>query len=137
MPKRRKVWMYCPPKAPKPEVPDSVKAEVSAKAQELVDEHLKIKYLEPPPEKSNCNYLKDLSTKWFRSYFYFCATYFSPFPDAISPTFEIRFARMEYVGDGKFDLAYMRHTGQWWPIHFRLTIDECFKAIQDEPHFIP
>src|SRR5208283_2034975 len=50
MAKRRKVWMYCPPKPPKTKVPDAVKAEVSAKAQELIEKHLKPQHLKPPPK---------------------------------------------------------------------------------------
>jgi hypothetical protein len=44
---------------------------------------------------------------------------------------------MGYEGEGKFNLAFMRHTGQWWEIHSGLTMDECLIAIRDEPHFIP
>ena len=63
MAKRRKVWMYSPPKAPKPKVPESVKAEVTAKGQELVEQHLK-----PPPRNPKHNYLIDIRTKWYRSF---------------------------------------------------------------------
>lgn len=137
MAKRRRVWMYCPPKPPKPKVPDAVKAEVSTKAQQLIDEDLKPKHIAPPPKKPEFNYPTDLFTKWFQSYFYFCATYACPHPDAISPTFEVRFARMGYEGEGKFNLSYMRHTGQWWQIYSGRTVDECLALIRDEPHFLP
>jgi hypothetical protein len=29
------------------------------------------------------------------------------------------------------------HTGKWWEIYPALTLDECIKAIRDEPHFMP
>jgi hypothetical protein len=58
-------------------------------------------------------------------------------PDALSPTFESPFARMEYVGDGQFNLAYMRHTGKWWEVYRGLTADECLKRIGDEAIFQP
>jgi hypothetical protein len=137
MAKRRKVWMYCPPKPKKPQVPDGLKAEVSSKSRTLIDEHLKTAHVKPPPKNPEFNYIIDLFTRWYQSYFYFCATYACPHPDAISPTFESRFARMGYEGDGKFNLAYMRHTGQWWEIYSGLTMDECLTAVRDEPHFIP
>jgi hypothetical protein len=44
---------------------------------------------------------------------------------------------MGYEGDGKFNLAYMRHNGQWNVIHYGLSLDECLAAIRDEPHFLP
>lgn len=137
MVKRRKVWMYSPPKAKKPQVPDGLKAEVSAKSQKLIAEHLKPSHVKPPPKNPDINYITELFTRWYQSYFYFGAIYACPHPDAISPTFESRFARMGYEGDGKFNLAYMRHTGQWNVIHYDLSVDECLTAIRDEPHFLP
>jgi len=137
MVKYRKRWMYVPPKPKKPAVPETVKEELTVKAQDLIERHLKPKHIRKPPKDPEQNYLIDIWTKWFRSYFYFCATYASPSPHAFSPTFELRFARMEYTGNGIFNMAYMRHTGQWWPLHFGFSIDECLAAIRDEPHFRP
>jgi hypothetical protein len=137
MTKRRKVWMYCPPKPKKPKVPDGVKAELVSKAQRLIDEHIRPTHVSPPPKDPEFNYITDIFAKWYQSYFYFCATYACPHPDAISPTFETRFARMGYLGQDRFNLAYMRHTGQWWEIYPDLSMDECLKAIREEPHFLP
>jgi hypothetical protein len=137
MTKRRKVWMYCPPRPKKLKVPDSVKSKVSLKAQQLIDEYLRPEHVKPPPKKPQFNYIIDLFTKWYQSYFYFCAVYACPHPDATSPTFETRFARMGYQGEDRFNLAYMRHNGKWNEIFFALTLDECLKAIKDEPHFLP
>jgi hypothetical protein len=137
MAKIRKTWVYSPPKPPKVKVPDAVKAQLSAKAQELIEKHLKPQHLKPSPKNARFNYLTDIFTKWYQSYFYFCATYACPHPDAISPNFETRFARMQYLGNLNFNLAYMRHTGQWREIYSDLGMDECLTAIRDEPHFLP
>ena len=88
-------------------MPDDIKAEVDAKASELVETFLKPTYIKPPPKDQRWNYIIDLFTKWHRSFFYFCSTYACPGPNALSPTFESRFARMEYVGEGRFNLAYL------------------------------
>jgi len=45
----------------------------------------------------------------------------------------VRFARLEYAGDEKFNMAYMRHTGQWWEIFQELTLDECIEEIRTNP----
>ncbi|MBV9280079.1 MAG: hypothetical protein JOZ41_08370 [Chloroflexi bacterium] len=135
MPKRPKMWVYSPPKPPKPAVPEALKREVDAKASELVASSLKPKYIKPPPEDQRFNYVVDIFTKWYRSYFYFCATYRSPGPTAISPFFEARFARLEYIGADRFALAYMRHTGQWAEIYPDLSLDECLAAVRDDPFF--
>ncbi len=137
MAKARKQWVYSPPKPAKPTVSAAIKAELDTKAQALIVEHLKPKYIQPPPEDAQFNYLIDIWTKWYRGYFYFCCTYASPGPYAISPTFELRFARMEYVGDGRFNLAFMRHTEQWHELYQALSIDDSLTSIRDDPFFIP
>ena len=68
---------------------------------------------------------------------YFISVCCSPGPQAISPTFEEKFAKMEYVGNAKFALSFMRHTGQWVELYAALTVDECLQAIQDDPWFVP
>jgi hypothetical protein len=41
---------------------------------------------------------------------------------------------LEYVGDRRFNLAYFRHTGEWWTTDKGLTFDKCLKLIgKDEP----
>ena len=107
------------------------------KANELVDTFLKPNYIKPPPEDERFNYLVDIYTKWYRNYFYFCSTYNSPGPYAISPSFEDKFARLEYVGPDRYNLFYMRYTGQWWELYQDFSLEDCFNAIEEEPHFQP
>jgi hypothetical protein len=76
-----------------------------------------------------------VGVRWFRSYLYFLSTFACPGPNALSPTFESKLARMEYVGNGKFSLSYMRHTGQWIELYDGLPVDRCFEAIRDDPWF--
>src|SRR4051812_14260273 len=96
-PQRR--WVWAPKKPTPPSVPDDVKAEVEAKAGELIRDFLVPTYVKPPPEDARWNFLTGITTKWHRSFFYFVGEYASPGPNALSPTFESRFARMEYAGD--------------------------------------
>ncbi len=126
-----------PAKSSKPPVPESIKAELADKARDLIENVLKPRHVLPPKPDASFHYLTDLSGKWNRGYFYFTAIYASPGPNALSPTFETKFARMEYVGDGHFALAYLRHTGAWVTIYEALSMDECLKAIQDNPWFQP
>jgi hypothetical protein len=115
----------------------AVKQEVSHKATDLIEKVLKPKHVEPPPKGQQLNYLVDMTTKWLGSKCYFISIYRSPGPHALSPTFETKFARMEYVGDAKFALSFHRHTGQWVRLYDALSVDECLKAIQDDPWFVP
>ena len=137
MAKQKKRWIYSPPKPSKPIISNDIKEELTQKSQQLIDTVLKPTYVKPPPEAPQFNYLTDIWTKWYRGYLYFCTTYACPGPSALSPSFEARFARMEYTGYGKFNLAYMRHTGQWAEIFTGLTVDECLDTIKNEPYFHP
>ena len=82
-------------------LPGTLKDEVDTKARELIETVLKPKHVQPPPTGHQLNYITDITTKWLGSKCYFVSIYACPGPNAISPSFETKFARMEYVGDGK------------------------------------
>ena len=115
----------------------SLKAEVETKARDLIGNVLKPRYVKPPQENERSNYITDIEAKWYRNYFYFFSTYACPGPNALSPTFESKFARMEHLGNGTFALYFMRHTGEWVGIYDALAVDDCMKAIQDDAWFVP
>ena len=133
---KRREWTWVPAKPAKPAVPYEVKAEVQRKADELVQKHLKPQHVKPP-EDPRWNYLTGIHTKWHHAFFYLVGDYASPGPNRLSPTFEHPFARLEYTWEGRFNLAYMRHTGQWVELYDALTVNECLKAIQDDAWFVP
>jgi hypothetical protein len=137
MAKSRKMWIFNPPKQAKPEPPNAIKATVSAEANELIETVLKPTHVKPPTGDEHFNYIVDIYSKWYGNCFYLCSKYACPGPNAISPYFEAKFARLEYVGTGRFGLAYMRHTGKWCEIYSELSLDECLLAIRVEPHFLP
>ncbi len=137
MAKKGKMWLPAPPKQVKHETPDSVKRILIEKADEIIEKTLKPRHIKPPPSDNDLNYLADISSKRYRNYFYFCATYNSPGPNAISPSFETKFTRMEYAGNERFSLSYMRYTGQWREVYKNMPMSECLKSIAEEPLFIP
>jgi hypothetical protein len=133
----KKTWVYAPQKPAPPKVPEALKREVETKANALVESLLKPKHVQPPPADPQFNYIEDIATKWYRSYFYFYAVYRSAGPYALGGTFEAKFARLTYIGDGRFSLAFQRHTGEWIEIFPDLTLDECLAAVRDDPWFQP
>ena len=135
MAKSRKMWVLSPSK--QANLSDDLKANVTAKAKDIIDTVLKPKHVKPPAGDKRFNYIVDIYSKWHSNYFYFCAKYACPGPNAISPYFEVKFARLEYVANNQFNLAYMRHTEKWWGLYTELSLVECLKAIRDEPHFFP
>jgi hypothetical protein len=60
MAKRRKAWMIRPAKKPKSPLPDSLKAEVEAKAAALIENVLKPKHVLPPPKDERFNYIRSI-----------------------------------------------------------------------------
>jgi hypothetical protein len=133
MPKNKpeRLWTFRRFKMLKPRVLDDIKAELDTKAKELIEKILTPKYIKPAPKKPLFNYPIDIWTKWHRSFFYFTSTWASPGPYKIAPMFEFPFARMEYVGNGRFNLAYLRHTGKWWDIYKELSINQCLELVAD------
>jgi hypothetical protein len=118
-------------------LPSTLKDELDTKARQLIETVLKPQHVQPPTKDAQFNYIMDITTKWLGSKCYFISIYACPGPNAISPTFETKFARMEYVGDGKCALAFMRHTGEWVELYGSATVDDCMTAIRDDPWFVP
>ena len=133
--KLERQWTWTPNKRLKPKVPDDIKAELEAKAKELIEKVLTSKYIKPPPKKPQFNYPTEIWIKWHKSFFYFTSTWASPGPNRIAPTYEHPFVRMEYVGDKRFNLAYLRHTGKWWETNKDLNIGQCLKLIGEDGPF--
>lgn len=133
----RKGYTWAPAKASKAKPSESVKRTLKAKADEIIESVMKPEYVEEPPEDSELNYIIDIYTKWWRNYFYFCSKYCCPGPHAISPSFENKFARMEYLQNGRFNLAYMRHTGQWFELESNIPMEEALREIREGGHYMP
>lgn len=130
-------WVYSPKSLPKPKVPKAIKDEVEKKGVDLIETVLKPQHVKSPPKNPRWNYVADIGRKWHGSFFYFFSTYRCPGPNALRPTFESKFARLEYTSGGRFNLAYMRHTDQWWELFTGLTLDECLERVKDDPLFQP
>ena len=92
--KPKKMWVYAPKKI-YPQISEHFKSEVKGKADQWVGEVLKPKHVKPPPEHPCINYLVDIYTRWYRYYFYILGKYLRPSPNATSPDFEVKFARLE------------------------------------------
>ena len=118
-------------------IPDAIKPDLETKSAKLIETVLKPKHVVPQKPENEFNYISDFGTKWYRTYFYFFSTYTCPSSNAISPSFESEFARMEYVGAGRFSLSFHRHTDKWVKLYAAQTIHECLKAIKEDAWFTP
>jgi hypothetical protein len=131
----REPWNILPAKK-RVTVSPVLKAEVETKAQELIDTVLRPRHVQPPPKGMQFNYITDITAAWYRGYFYFTWIYACPGPNAITPSFEWKFARLEPLRGGTFALYAMRHTGkEWIGVLDALTLDEAISAIRDDEWF--
>ncbi len=135
MPKEINPWAMYPRKTSTSPLPESLKMEVTTKANELIETVLKPKNIHPPPENPQFNYIVNIYGKLYHKAFYFSAEYRVAGPNPIEPSFEVKFARMQYAGNHRFHLSYMRHTGQWIQLYTDLTVDECIETVRDDPNF--
>ena len=60
MPKEINPWAMYPRKTSTASLPESLKMEVTAKANELIETVLKAKYIQPPPGNPQFNYIVDM-----------------------------------------------------------------------------
>lgn len=135
--KQPKRWVYSPPKPARSAVAKAVKGEVEAKVRDFIKKELKPTHVKPPPRNARFNYLSDITCKWHGPYFYVIGVYACPGPNAISPSFESKLARLLLVGPDCFNLAFQRHTGQWVELFEGQSLQECLENIRDDPWFIP
>ena len=137
MVKQKKAWVFDSVTSSKVVLPGTLKDEVNTRARELIEGVLKPRHIKPPIEASQFNYIIDITSKWIGSTFYFISIYACPGPNAISPTFEVKFARLQYVGDARFTLSFMRHDEKWVQLDADSSLDKCLNAVQDDPWFMP
>ncbi len=115
----------------------SRKRQVKERADAFLDSTLKEQLITKQDASIRDARIVELYTKWRGNFFYFKARFESKRPDAISPFFEEGFARLEYVGEDHFNLAYFRHTGKWWEVYREITLEQCLEKISDGQMFQP
>ena len=110
------------------------KHSLQAEADQFVADFYKTA-IKPPPPNARFNYLVDFSTKWHGAYLQFIAKYACPGPNALSPFFEIAFARVGYFGPDCWNIWARRHNDQWMVLGSRMTLPECFEEMRTNPWF--
>ncbi len=109
-----------------------------AKATELFAPWVKQQKNELPPivEPQKFNQAVDIYTRWRGSYFYVMSYYKCPErPEYMAKGFESGVARLTYKSPDCYDVAYFRHTGQWWTFLFDLPLEQAFQEIKINPIF--
>ena len=125
--------------AKKGAVPELIKHTLSQRAEQFISDKFKagLSIQAEAAKQHGFNYIVEVYTMWRGRYFYFIAKYRNPRENREEEYFEVRTTRMEYVGSQEFNLAYMRHTNQWFEVFQRLTLAECLETIEHNELFWP
>jgi hypothetical protein len=116
-------------------ISDQLRLEVTRRGNELLARKFEpLLAHEIGMRKHVFNYAVAVFSEWRGQSYYLCARYRTPRP---TEEFVVRNTRLEYVGRGRFHLAYFRHTDRWQLVYHGLTLDECSEAIEQEEIFWP
>jgi len=112
-----------------PILPATEKAAITVKCQVFIDTVLKPRFL-PVVTQTQFNYPVDIQGKWHGNKYRFLQRYRSGFDDNRGEEFDAPFTRLDWVGPDKFDVQWHRHTGQWFRIYPRLSLNDALAAIE-------
>jgi len=121
-------------------LPEHLKQTITQKVEQLLQHKFKpgLPLQAEAAQQHGFNYIVELYTMWRGSSFYLCAKYRNPrAKQASQEYFEVRTTRLQYVGGGRFNLAYMRHTGKWCEVYPALSWEVCLETIEQEELFWP
>lgn len=92
--------------------------------------------LPPLEEPQRYNQAIGVEARWRGRYFTLVSIYkVAPRPSMIQDSFREGFARLTYKAPGVYDLAYFRHTGQWFTVAYDIPLQQCFEWVKKDPIF--
>lgn len=106
-----------------------------AEAEEFVRTFYRAEFLPPPPPNPQFNYIVGFSVCWHGSYLRFIAKYACPGPNALTPFFEVPFARLGCFDSDRYNLWARRHNDQWMVLAEDLTLRDAFAEMRTNPWF--
>ena len=110
---------------------------ITAACERFVEGILKPRFLSEI-QPTEFNYCVDICGKWHGNKYRFIQRYRNDRPDRyIVPEFTSPFARLEYIGHDRFDLAYFRHTEQWWPVDRGVSLAEALELLEAKGIYHP
>ncbi len=125
----KKAWVFTSQK----KITEKDKAELTNLFEPLIADY-KAKFINAKPNKQE-NYVVNFYSKFYSRFFYLCAEYKAEYEGRRFDGFEEKFARLEFVETNKYNLAYFRHTGQWWTVEYNVTPEFCLKYITNNGLF--
>jgi hypothetical protein len=115
---------------------DHEKAAVKAACEQPIAQTLEPRYL-AGTHLSGLSAPIDIVGKWRGSKHSFVARYRSDDPEVLEPELDEPFARLghmeEYWSEARFDVMWLRHTGEWWRLHPTVTLGEALQHVESDP----
>ena len=128
---RKKQWMRTT-RAPQLAPPDELeKAVIVAACEAFIRDVLKPRFL-PEIKPTEWNYVIDIHGAWAAGRYRFMQRYRSGIEDNRGEEFDAPFARIDRMGQDRFDIYWMRHTGKWWRLHVGVTLAEALRILETD-----
>ena len=99
-----------------PPVGEAERNAIVAACEALIRDVLKPRFL-PEIRPTDWNYPVDIRGDWRGGRYRFMQRYRSGMAHNRGEEFDAPFARLDRMGPDRFDIQWMRHTGQWWRLH--------------------
>lgn len=128
-------WGFDPKLAAKNKLTPQIKDSVTTFFNPLLEEY-KEQINNKVPNKEYA-YAIDVYTKWSQSYFYFGTILKMEFENRIADYGDDKFARLEFVDDNLFNIAYKRHTGAWFQLGSNISLEVALEYLRNNPNLLP
>jgi hypothetical protein len=127
--KPRKIWA---PGPARPQAPNTAeKRAIISACEHFIATVLKPRFL-PEIKPTQFNYPIDIHGEWRAGRYRFMKRYRSGFADNAGWEFDAPFARLSRMAPDRFDIHWMRHTGQWWPMYSGKTLEEALHLLETD-----
>jgi hypothetical protein len=127
--RRHKIWARATPRPVRPS-PAEQQA-IIADCESFIETVLKPRFL-PEIRPTQFNYPIDIRGEWRAGRYRFIQRYRSGMEHNSGFEFDAPFTRLDHMAPDQFDIYWMRHTGQWWPLHRGLTLAEALRTIEED-----
>ena len=127
----RKPWIKPPRTAWPAAIDDAEKQAIIGACELFIRDILKPRFL-PEIRPTEWNYVVDIQGSWAGGRYRFMQRYRSGMEHNRGEEFDAPFASIDRVGQNRFDVYWMRHTGKWWRLYSGVTLAEALRILETD-----
>jgi hypothetical protein len=128
---QRRQWVRVASKPRPSQASETEKKAIIAACEAFIRDVLKPRFL-PEIRPDKWNYVVDLRGAWAGGRYRFMQRYRSGMEHNRGEEFDAPFARIDLMAPDNFDIYWMRHTGQWWPLYQGKTLSEALHILETD-----